>query len=106
HWSVLTAKRVATLNYGDALPLRNEEGEVPVFGSNGSFGRHDCPNTDAPVIFIGRKGSCGALNWSDIPSFGIDTVYFVDRRHCRGHLRWLFWSLHILGLDAVSQDTG
>lgn len=108
HWSLVATKRVATFTYGDALPqdTRNEDGDIPVFGSNGSFGRHDVSNTRAPTVFVGRKGSFGALNWSDVPSFGIDTVYFVDERNSRQHLRWLFWALHILGLDTLSQDTG
>ena len=107
-WQVMHLKRVAVLIYGDALPSdeRVEDGSVPVFGSNGQFALHDRANTEAPVIFLGRKGSCGALTWNDVPSFGIDTVYFIDDRHARGDLRWLFWALQTLGLDAMSQDTG
>jgi type I restriction enzyme S subunit len=41
-----------------------------------------------------------------VPSFGIDTVYFVDKRHTSAHLRWLYWALHVLGLEVTSQDTG
>jgi len=108
HWRLMALKRVATFSYGDALPQdrRTDTGDVPVFGSNGELGRHDSANTSAPAIFVGRKGSYGALNWSDVPSFGIDTVYFVDARQCAAHLRWLCWGLHILGLNAISQDTG
>jgi type I restriction enzyme S subunit len=108
HWNVRHIKRAATFVYGDALTheSRNEDGPVPVFGSNGSFGRHDQPNTDAPAILIGRKGSCGALNWTDVPAFAIDTVYFVDRRCCHENLRWFWWALHIAGLSDSSQDTG
>jgi type I restriction enzyme, S subunit len=107
-WQVVHLKRVAVMIYGDALPSneRVEDGSVPVFGSNGQFALHDRANTEAPVIFVGRKGSCGALTWNDVPSFGIDTVYFVDDRHVRGNLRWLFWALQTLGFDAMSQDTG
>ncbi|MBU2805715.1 restriction endonuclease subunit S, partial [Acidithiobacillus ferridurans] len=107
-WGVSAIKRLATFIYGDALPIevRNTDGNVPVFGSNGSFGIHDQPNTRAPVILIGRKGSCGALNWSNVPVFAIDTVYFVDDRTCSANLHWFFWSLHIANLEAASQDTG
>jgi type I restriction enzyme, S subunit len=107
-WQVVHLKRVTALIYGDALPSdeRVEDGNVPVFGSNGQFALHDRANTEAPVIFVGRKGSCGALTWNDVPSFGIDTVFFIDDRHVRGNLRWLFWALETLGLDAMSQDTG
>lgn len=108
HWDVVALKRLASLTYGDALAtdVRAEGGQIAVFGSNGPVGVHDEANTEAPVIFIGRKGSCGALNWSDVAGFAIDTVYFVDRRTSRVSLRWLYWLLHTLGLEHSSQDTG
>ena len=108
HWPVVMLKRIATLVYGEALPheRRNEEGTVPVYGSNGAFGMHDEQNTGAPVIFIGRKGSCGALRWSERPGFAIDTVYFIDEANSVADLRWLYWGLSILGLESASQDTG
>jgi len=108
HWEGQVIKRFATFIYGDALPtdVRNEEGGIPVYGSNGSFGQHDRPNTECPVILIGRKGSHGAINWSERPVFAIDTVYFIDGRYCKGDLRWLYWALHIADLSSVSQDTG
>jgi len=107
-WPLYPIKRFAQLVYGDALPqeTRDESGEVPVFGSNGSFGRHSQANTEAPVILVGRKGSFGALNWSDAPAFAIDTVYFVDQRYASCDLRWLFWALHTAALNTLSQDTG
>lgn len=108
HWGVYALKRLARLVYGDSLPAeaRAHDGDVPVFGSNGAFGTHDHANTEAPVIFVGRKGSCGALNWSHVPSFGIDTVYYVDGRACGENLKWLFWGLHVADLTSASQDTG
>lgn len=108
HWTTCHLKRVARLTYGEALPSerRDDLGEVEVFGSNGPVGRHNEANTGAPVIFVGRKGSNGALNWSDHAGFGIDTVYFIDARSSAAHLRWLYWALHTLRLDSLSQDTG
>ncbi|RUT84330.1 MULTISPECIES: restriction endonuclease subunit S [unclassified Mesorhizobium] len=107
-WSLTPIKRLASMTYGDALPpnARNESGPVPVYGSNGAFGRHGDANTSAPVVLIGRKGSCGALNWSNVPAFAIDTVYFVDSQHAACNLRWLFWALHTANLSSLSQDTG
>lgn len=108
YWSVALFKRVAILNYGDALSSsdRSEHGKVPVFGSNGQVGRHNAANTTAPVIVVGRKGSHGKLVWSDEAGFAIDTAYFIDQRYTVSDLRWLYWTLHTLQLDAVSQDTG
>jgi type I restriction enzyme S subunit len=108
HWHTVMLKRVATLVYGDALPseLRNADGAVPVFGSNGVVGQHDQANTGEPVIIVGRKGSCGAVNWSDVSGFAIDTAYYIDGSHCEARLRWLYWLLPTLCLDVTSQDTG
>lgn len=107
HWSLVALKRVATFTYGDALAADvRGEGDIKVFGSNGPVGTHSAPNTSAPVVFVGRKGSCGALTWSDAAGFAIDTVYYVDPSCCRADLRWLYWTLHTLGLENSSQDTG
>jgi type I restriction enzyme S subunit len=100
-------KRAMRLQYGDALAVdARRPGEVPVFGSNGPVGNHDQANTTAPAILVGRKGSCGALTWTDEPGFAIDTVYYVDRSTTPADLRWAFWVLHPLGLSGLSQDTG
>ncbi|WP_331373244.1 restriction endonuclease subunit S [Sinorhizobium chiapasense] len=107
-WEMRPVKRLSTLVYGDALPsdVRDETGEVPVYGSNGAFGKHSEANTSAPAILVGRKGSYGALNWSDVPSFAIDTVYYVDPPHSKCNLRWLYWAFHTANFGTLSQDTG
>jgi type I restriction enzyme S subunit len=108
HWSLLHVKKIARLTYGDALSTeaRNEEGTVAVFGSNGPVGIHDRANTKAPVIIVGRKGSHGAVNWSDNPVFVIDTAFFVDSTTTDCDLRWLSWAFQAANFSAVSQDTG
>jgi type I restriction enzyme S subunit len=81
------------------------DGEVPVFGSNGPVGFHSEPNTLAPVLVIGRKGSFGKITFSDQPCFAIDTTYFIDVRNSKVNLRWLFYTLLPLRLDAISEDS-
>ena len=107
-WETPQIKRFARLVYGDALAseVREADGEVLVYGSNGPVGRHNVSNTRSPAILIGRKGSYGALNWADTPCFAIDTVYFIDPASAICELRWLYWALHTANLDANSQDTG
>ena len=100
-------RHIARFEYGEALAQESRsEGDTPVFGSNGQVGAHARPNTLAPCIIVGRKGSFGKVTWSDIPAFCIDTAYYVDKRHTRENLRWLYWVLQTLGLDAFSEDTG
>jgi len=106
HWEVKQLKYLARLIYGDSLPADTRaEGGIPVFGSNGPVGFHSEPNTLAPVLVIGRKGSFGKVNFSDQPCFAIDTTYYIDIRNSRVDLRWLFYALLLLRLDSISEDS-
>ncbi|MEA3374711.1 MAG: restriction endonuclease subunit S, partial [Chloroflexota bacterium] len=106
HWGDASCKYLARLEYGDSLPSDSrEDGDVPVLGSNGPVGAHSEPNTGAPVIVIGRKGSYGKVNFSTDPVFAIDTTYFVDPQHTKTNLRWLFYVLQMLPLDSFSRDS-
>ncbi|NJL58864.1 MAG: hypothetical protein HC887_03640 [Desulfobacteraceae bacterium] len=90
-WDVQPLKRITKFAYGDSLPNEKRiDGIVPVYGSNGIVGNHNLANTKSPVIIIGRKGSYGKLNFSEVPSFIIDTAYYIDDSHTQIPLRWLF----------------
>jgi type I restriction enzyme S subunit len=90
--------------YGRSLPQKARRGgEFPVYGSNGVIGFHEKPLTSGPTIIIGRKGSVGALQYSDKSCCPIDTTYYVDRSCTRVDLRWLFYMLQKLGLDALNK---
>ncbi len=106
HWRVLRLKQICRFDYGDSLPAeKREEGEVPVFGSNGCVGSHSSSNTKGPCIVIGRKGSFGKVNFSVEPVFAIDTTFFIDDRLTLQDIRWLVYLLGLLGLDEVSKDS-
>ena len=106
-WEVKKIKFVSRLNYGESLASElRENGEVPVYGSNGEVGKHSVANTKAPVLFVGRKGSFGAIKFSRQEAFAIDTVYYIDQTCTKQHLRWLFYVLSAANLGDVSQDTG
>jgi len=106
NWPREWLKRRVCFAYGDSLASEDRnDGDVPVFGSNGIVGAHDCSITLAPAIIIGRKGSAGRVTWSDVPCFPIDTTYFVDRTQTRENMRWLFYALESLGLDKINFDS-
>jgi type I restriction enzyme S subunit len=106
HWDTKHLRYVCRFAYGDSLAAEDrEEGSIGVYGSNGAVGTHVTGNTQKPVIVVGRKGSHGKVNFSEQEVFAIDTTYFIDRRHTRANLRWLFYVLVTLGLDAVSKDS-
>ena len=90
--------------YGRSLPSKDRQGgDFPVYGSNGIVGWHHEPITNGPTIIIGRKGSVGALQYSTTPCCPIDTTYFIDRSCTTVDLRWLFFMLQMLGLDALNK---
>jgi type I restriction enzyme S subunit len=107
HWRETMLRHVAKFAYGNSLPDQERSGDdFMVFGSNGVVGTHHSANTLGPAIIVGRKGSFGAINYTESPAFCIDTTYFIDSRHSKQNLRWLYYVLQTLGLDEVSRDTG
>jgi len=106
HWEVRRLKQVCRFLYGFSLPDENRQpGIIAVYGSNGPVGAHNTPNTHAPCIVIGRKGSFGKINYSATEAFAIDTTFFIDDRSSNVNLRWLFHILSWARLDAVSKDS-
>lgn len=104
-WPEAKLKFVARFGYGDALPTDEvQDGPFRVFGSNGPFASFSRPNTGAPAIVIGRKGSYGKVNWTSEPCFASDTTFFVDESTSRNHLRWVFWLLQTLRLDEGTDE--
>ncbi len=106
HWETRRVLRICRLAYGEALPSETrEEGDVAVYGSNGVVGVHNLPNTLAPVVVVGRKGSHGQVNYDRGAVFAIDTTYFVDQRCTESDIRWLYYALLCADLSAVSMDS-
>ena len=100
HWNLSMLKYTARLVYGDTLISENRQnGVVPVYGSNGIIDTHSSANTLSPAIIVGRKGSLGKIQYSDVSCFVIDTAYFIDRRTSHVNLRWLYYILHALKLE-------
>lgn len=79
NWRTGVVGDVFQFEYGENLPApkRSGSGEYPVYGSNGIVGTHDKPLTRSPAVIVGRKGSAGALNIADGPSWTTDVAYFV-----------------------------
>ncbi len=106
HWGVTLLKRICDLSYGDSLPEdKRNDGDIPVYGSNGIVGLHDISNALAPVIIVGRKGSYGKLNYSTEKVFAIDTTYYIDESTTTRNIRWLYYALSCLQLDEGSKDS-
>ena len=107
-WPMVELGEVISLEYGKALKAANRiEGPYPVFGSNGIVGYHNQYLIEGPTIIVGRKGSAGAVNFSELPCYPIDTTFFVRiKEQQRLNLHFCYYQLLALELDKVNVQSG
>ena len=103
-WLVYPVGSLLEFKYGKGMKAseRLNEGPVPVFGSNGIVGYCETPLTEAPSIIVGRKGSAGALNLCNGPSWTTDVAYFVEAPNFFD-LRYLLIGLQGLALGSLGK---
>lgn len=106
-WTETTLGEIITLEYGKPLKAENRDGNgFPVFGSAGEVGLHSEPLVnEAPVIIVGRKGTAGAVWWSELPCSVIDTAYYVVQKD-ETDMRFLYFTLGFLDLPSMNAQTG
>ena len=97
---------LVSFEYGSALRAESRTGHgFSVYGSNGVVGHHDSALVAGPGIIIGRKGSVGALHWSEDDFWPIDTTYWVKPK-VDLDLRWIREALGLAGLESLDFSTG
>ena len=103
-WVTAPVGALLNFQYGKGMKTseRLADGPVPVFGSNGIVGYCETPLAEKPSIIIGRKGSAGALNLCDGPSWTTDVAYFVEAP-AFFDLRYLLVGLQTLNLETLGK---
>ena len=97
---------LVSFEYGSALRAESRTGSgFNVYGSNGVVGLHDSALVSGPGIIIGRKGSVGALHWSEDDFWPIDTTYWAKPK-AGLDLRWMREALGLAGLESLDSSTG
>ena len=105
-WTIEPIKNRLRLEYGSGLiEAERNEGDYPVYGSNGQVGTHDKYLVECPGILVGRKGSVGEVHFSENSFWPIDTVYYV-RRLKEDNWRFLYYLLTYLNLGQLNAATG
>ena len=105
-WQEKVLGDLITLLYGAGLPESSRSGSgFPVYGSSGIVGQHTDYLVNGPGIVVGRKGTVGAVAWSEGPFWPIDTAYYVNTK-CEVEIRWCYWLLQSIGLDRLDSSTG
>jgi type I restriction enzyme S subunit len=90
--------------YGFSVRTGNEnEGDYPVYGSNGITGHIDSFKVEGPGVIIGRKGTVGAVNFSEKNFTPTDTAYYLSlKNHQTDSLKFWYYYLQVLGLGRLN----
>lgn len=98
---------VISLEYGKPLKESDRSGDgYPVFGSNGAVGLHREFIVKGPFIVVGRKGSAGAVTYSQESGWPIDTTYFVALKREDVDLKYIYWTLWKADLSLIRETAG
>lgn len=104
-WEVKELGEEIELIYGKGLTERQREnGEIPVFGSNGIIGFHNKPLVKGPGVIIGRKGSVGEVKFSKKDFWPIDTTYYLKLKS-EGDIAFWYYFLLSLGLNKLNSHS-
>lgn len=105
-WICSPLGAILSFEYGESLPeiKREDSGKVPVYGSNGIVGYHSKAITKGPSLIIGRKGSVGAIQITNVPCHPIDTAYYIDNFENLDQ-KFLFYLLTSLKLGTLDKST-
>ncbi len=107
NWQEVKLGSLFSLEYGKGLPERERsKGNVKVFGSNGIVGYHSKPLVEGPGIIVGRKGTIGAVVYTDEDFYPIDTTYFIKLKDKKINWKWLFYKLISMRLNKLNSATG
>ncbi|MFW6173004.1 MAG: restriction endonuclease subunit S [Elusimicrobiota bacterium] len=99
-WELVKLGDILSLEYGENLPSgKRENGDIPVYGSNGKIGEHSEAYVNSPGIIVGRKGSIGETSFSEIPFWPIDTTYYISPEETEQNLKYLYYLLNHLKLE-------
>lgn len=90
--------------YGFSVRVNDEKsGEYPVFGSNGITGYIDSYKVESPGVIIGRKGSVGAIKFSNENFTPTDTAYYLSiKDKTKDDIKFWYYYLQLLGLEKLN----
>lgn len=105
-WAASKLGEIITLEYGKGLTesKRNQNGNIPVYGSNGIVGYHDTPLVNEKCLIVGRKGAAGAVHISSGSCWPIDTTYYLIPSNYL-NIVYLYYLLKFQQLNSLDRST-
>lgn len=104
-WHICALQDHITFKSGKTWPtsLRSENGSAIAYGANGPVGRSSSGLGHGRVIFIGKIGSCGALNYFNGNFWATNNAYYVTSseteslEYARQVLNEIDWAQYVGG---------
>ena len=105
-WVLARLRDILPLAYGKSLVKKSRvnSGSVPVYGSSGILGYHNESLVQGQSLIIGRKGTVGAVYFSNCFSWPIDTTYFATGTKST-YLRFFSYLLGFMNLGTLDRST-
>lgn len=96
---------VLKLEYGRPLPdsKRKVNGKYPVYGANGEKHRSNEYYYNKKSIIVGRKGSAGEINITEVKFWPLDVTYFVTYDDEDYNLYFIYYLLSLLELPNLAK---
>lgn len=105
HWEAGRLKTIMSIQRGHDLTAEQfQEGSIPVYGSGGRMGYHNCATSKSPSIVIGRSGSVGKLHFVETDFWAHNTaIYLKDNKG--NDVKYLFYLLSSINLASLATQT-
>lgn len=102
-WEIIRIKFVSKFSRGfDLSNDEFEEGNIPVYGSNGIIGYHNTSTCNGPSVTIGRSGSVGEVNYiNDEKYWAHNTSLYLQESH-GNDVRFIYYLLSTLDLKHLA----
>ena len=98
---------VVMMQRGFDLPVqdRNQDGSIPVYGSNGPLDRHDTPKVQGGGVITGRSGTIGNVYYTSDDYWPLNTTLFSVDTH-GNNIVYLAYLLKVYDLSRFTEGTG
>ncbi len=79
HWEVKKLKRLAKIGNGqDHKKVWDDNGDYPIIGTGGAFGKANNYLHKGPSVILGRKGTIDKPQFIESPFWSVDTAYYTE----------------------------
>lgn len=98
---------VVKMQRGFDLPVqdRQQDGNIPVFGSNGALARHNVAKVQGGGVITGRSGTIGKVYYTEGDYWPLNTSLFSVDTH-GNNIIYLAYLLKMYDLSRFTEGTG